>query len=99
MENKKVDEILEGLGGDIQVGKRYYIFAVPFHYIGTVAKITAETIILDENDNYIVMNAGGEEDAVSQIVAGKKKPQIWEKCPGRILIFKGSISTIISMKK
>jgi hypothetical protein len=91
--NTKVDEIIDGLTGPLRIGEKYYFFCVTYHYIGKVAKITPTYLILENAE--IVMNAGSENDAVSLIIAGKKKPEVSEK-PGKpIIIFTQSLQTVI----
>ena len=80
-EEKAVEEILDGLTGDIRVGAKYYFFTATYHYFGRVASVSDFAVRL-EKDAWLVMNAGSATDAVSQIVAGKKKPETYE-VPGK----------------
>jgi hypothetical protein len=92
-EKSSVDNILDGLTGDLRIGEKYYIFTVTYHYIGKIAKITRNTIVLE--DAMIVMNAGSATNAVSNILAGKQAPEVSEK-PGRpIIIFQASLQSVI----
>jgi hypothetical protein len=76
---KEVDEILDGLTGDIRVGQKYYFFTGLYHYFGRVAGVSRFAVRLDDQA-ILVMNAGSATDAVSQIIAGRQKPEISE-CP------------------
>ena len=95
--NESVDSLLQGLGGsDLRIGKKYYIFTVSYAYIGIVTDVNDLRVILGE-DQHIVSTAGDEVDAVSQIVAGKKNPSAWERCPQPISIRQCSITATIPM--
>lgn len=95
MTEEQVDQVLDGITGDIRVGQRYYIFTVTYAYIGTVAKVTEGAIYLSPRDTIIVMNAGSANDAVTQIVNGKVKPEVWEK-PGKpLLVLRQSVTALI----
>jgi hypothetical protein len=93
---EKVDEVLEGLTGNIRVGKKYYLFALPYHYIGVVEAVNGECIRLAARST-IVTNAGSHSNAVSNIVAGKAKPEICEESPMPIYIFRQAMSAAIPM--
>ena len=94
---KEIDAILNGLTGDLRLEQRYYVFTVTYAYIGRVTKITEKTITL--SDCWIVSRAGSEDDAVSKIVAGKKKPDNYEECPAPITVFIQSLTAAIPMLK
>ncbi|MDE1941363.1 MAG: hypothetical protein KGI66_04550 [Patescibacteria group bacterium] len=95
MTETEVDSILDGLVGDLRIGQKYYLFTVTYHYIGRVAKISRNGATVTLEDAHIVTTAGSAADAVSQIVQGKAKPEIWEK-PGKpIIIFTQSLTCAI----
>lgn len=94
-EEKQVDDILSGLTGDLRLGQIYYIQAIPFHFIGRVSRVNETSVTLDPVIG--VSNAGGEDNAVSQIVAGKRKPQNCENMPAPVTIRQGFISVIMGM--
>jgi len=95
--DKETDEILNGLAGDIQVGKRYYFFTVTYAYIAHVTRVTNYAIHLD--NVWIISRAGGEVDAVTSIVHGKKKPEGYEVLGAPMLITLQSLTAAIPMAK
>ena len=95
--DKDVDNILDSLTGDLRLGQRYYVFTVTYAYIGRVGKVTSRSVVLE--DCTIVSRAGSEDDAVSKIVAGKKKPENCELCPAPITVFVQAITAVIPMMK
>jgi hypothetical protein len=92
--DEQVDRIMEGLTGDLQIGKKYYILTFSYHYIGVVSQVDDKTVYLDASSVMIVTNAGGESDAVSQILNGKKKPEVSEQPHKIIKIRQGAIIAI-----
>jgi hypothetical protein len=97
-QDKQVERILDGLTGDLRQGQRYYLFTVTYAYIGRVERVTERTVTLEAN-SIIVSRAGDEDDAVSKIVAGKKDPANFERCPSPITIYLQSLTTVIPMQK
>jgi len=98
MANKKhdaeVEQIINGLAGDIRIGQKYYIFTVTYHFIGTVESVNSDVIRLAP-DALLVMNAGSSNDPITRIVNNKVEPQTAE-CPGKpILIKQQSVVTLI----
>lgn len=93
--DKDVEQIMDGLTGDLRVGERYYIFTVTYAYIGHVAKITPWAVHLD--NTWIVSQAGPEEDAVTKIIHGKRKPEKFESVNAPLFIARQSIVTCIKM--
>ena len=92
--NREIDNIVDGLTGDLRIGQKYYLFTVTYHYIGTVARLGRNTVTLDSR-SLIVTSAGSDSDAVSKILQGKAKPELSE-CPGReITIFVQSLTCVI----
>lgn len=92
---KQVDRVIEGLTGDFRVGERYYIFTVTYAYIATIAKITEFALHLDKT--VIVSQAGGESDAVTQIVHGKRKPEVSETLNAPMFVAKQAVTAAIKM--
>ena len=90
---QEVNQIVDGLSGDIRVGQRYYVFTVTYAYIGTVSKVTDWAMHLENVMG--VMNAGSENDAVTQIVNGKRKPEVHEMFGKPVIVAKQSITTLI----
>lgn len=88
-ESATVNSILEGLAGDLKVGKKYYVFTVSYHYIGVVEKVTPWAIYLK---GMIVSRAGSESNAVQMILDGKKKPEVSEDISGPIGVAKQAIT-------
>ena len=93
----EVDRILDGLTGDLRIGQKYYVFTVTYAYIGRVDRVSNRAVTLA--DPIIVSRAGDEDDAVSQIVAGKRQPANYEKCPASITIWLQAITATIPMLK
>ena len=94
---QEVNNIIDGLAGDLRIGQRYYVFTVTYAYIGRVAKVTDRALVLE--DCTIVSRAGTADDAVSNIVAGKQKPENCELCPMPITIFIQALTAVIPMMK
>lgn len=94
--DKEVDNILDGLSGDLRIGEKYYIFGITLHVIGTVTKVTDEHLVLDNTT--IVMNAGSDDDAVSKILAGKVKPANCEQPQRKIFFRRAAIVMSIPFK-
>jgi hypothetical protein len=90
----ETDQIMEGLSGkDYQLGVKYYCFTITYHYIGTLVKLTNDTLTLD--NAMIVLSAGDADNAVSSILAGKTKPKVFEE-PGRpIVVSRRAITVMI----
>lgn len=93
---KQVDQIIDGLVGDVRVGKRYYFFTVTYAYIAKVKKVTPFAIHLD--NAWIVSRAGSASDAVTQIVHGKAKPESFESVNAPLFITVQSLVTAIEMQ-
>jgi len=93
--DQEVENIIDGLTGDIRIGQRYYFFTVTYAYIGRVKSIGKLTITLDESDAWIVSRAGSEDDAVTKIVNGKKKPENYEVVGKPVQIFTQSLTCAI----
>lgn len=91
----EVDQIISGLTGDLKIGQRYYFFTVTYAYIGRVSRIGDRTVTLDATDATIVSRAGSEDDAVSKIVNGKRKPENYEVVGKPIQIFLQSLTCVI----
>ena len=84
----ETDQIMEGLAGDeYRLGQRYYVFAITYHYIGTLVRLTDNCLVLD--NAIIVLSAGDSDNAVSQIVQGKSDPKVFER-PGKPIIINRS---------
>jgi len=89
----EVDQVIDGLTGDLRIGARYYFFTVTYAYIGRITKLTDRCVTI--GDVEIVMNAGSANDAVSKIVNGKATPEVSEK-PGKpVIIFIQSLTAVI----
>ena len=95
--DRETAEIMDGLAGDIQVGKRYYFFTVTYAYIAHVTRVTDYAIYLD--NVWIISRAGSEVDAVTSIVHGKKKPEGYEVLGAPMLITRQSLTAAIPMVK
>ena len=95
--DRETAEILDGLTGDLQVGKRYYIFTVTYAYIGHVTRVTGYAVHLD--NVWIVSRAGAEVDAVTKIVSGAKKPEAYEVLGVPMVVTLQSITAAIPMAK
>jgi hypothetical protein len=95
--DRETNEIIDGLTGDIQVGKRYYIFTVTYAYIAHVARVTDYAFHLD--NVWIVSRAGSEVDAVTQVVHGKKKPEAYESLGVPMVVTRQSVTAAIPMVK
>lgn len=91
----KVDQVIDGLTGDFRVGERYYIFTVTYAYIATIARVTETALHLDRVT--IVSQAGSEADAVTQIVHGKRKPEVSENLNAPMFIMKQAVVSAIKM--
>lgn len=89
----EVNQIMDGLTGDLRIGQRYYFFTVTYAYIGRVEKVTDRCVTI--GDVEIVMSAGSANDAVSQIVNGKAKPEVSEKPGKKVLIWLQSLTAAI----
>lgn len=92
-QDKEVDQIIEGLTGDVRIGQRYYIFTVTYAYICRVAKVTEWALHCE--DVTIVSRAGSESDAVTKIVNGKRKPESSEDTGKPLLVTRQSITAMI----
>jgi ATP phosphoribosyltransferase len=92
-DDKEVNQILEGLTGDIRIGQRYYVFTVTYAYIARVTKVSDWAIHFE--DVTIVSQAGSEVDAVTKIVNEKKKPEACEETGKPLIITKQSITALI----
>ncbi len=91
--DREVDQIVDGIVGDLRQGQRYYFFTVTYAYIGRITKLTERCVTI--GDVEIVMNAGSANDAVSKIVNGKAAPEVSEK-PGKpVIIFIQSLTAVI----
>lgn len=93
----ETNQILDGLTGDFRLGQKYYFFTVTYHYIGAIQSVSPDVIVLEPGST-IVNKAGSENDAVSQIVAGKRKPEIAETPGTAIRILRQSLTAVIDMK-
>ena len=93
---KQVDQVIDGLTGDFRIGERYYIFTVTYAYIATIARVTDAALHLDKTT--IVSQAGSEADAVTQIVHGKRKPEISENLNAPMFIMRQAIVSAIKMQ-
>lgn len=93
----EVDRIIEGLTGDFKVGERYYIFTVTYAYIAHIAKVTEFGLHLD--NTWIVSRAGNDNDAVTQIVHGKSKPEIYEVLGAPMFVARQAVVSAIKMMK
>ena len=90
----ETDQILKGLAGeDYKLGQRYYIFAITYHYIGKLAKLTPNTLVLEQA--MIVLSAGDQENSVTQIVQGKVQPKVHEVVGKPIIINRNAIVSAI----
>lgn len=94
---QKVDQVIDGLTGDFRVGERYYIFTVTYAYIATIARVSDFALHLD--NTIIVSQAGSEADAVTQIVHGKRKPEVSETLGAPMFIAKQAVVSAIKMLK
>jgi hypothetical protein len=94
MKDTQVEDIIEGLTGDIRVGKKYYFFTVVYHYIGVVEAVSKYSVKLGK-DSLIVMNAGSSPTAVSEILAGKAKPEVSENPKRSIFLPLACLSAFI----
>jgi hypothetical protein len=93
----KVDQVMDGLTGDFRVGERYYIFTVTYAYIATIARVTDFALHLENTT--IVSQAGSAADAVTQIVHGKKKPEVSENLGAPMFIARQAVVSAITMQK
>lgn len=91
--DSEVDQIMEGLSGDIRIGARYFIFTVTYAYIGTVTKVTNWGVHLDNVMG--VSTAGPEDDAVTKIVNNNKKPESSEMFGKPVIVAKQAITALI----
>jgi hypothetical protein len=96
MKDQTVDNIINGIAGDIRIGQKYYIFTVTYAYIGRVEKLGDRGLTL-ASDCLIVNRAGSDDDAVSKIVSNKKKPESCETPGKNICVFYQAITALIPM--
>lgn len=94
MSDREVDEIMDGLNGDIRIGMKAYFFCLPFHHIGKVDRVTKDAVYLTEVIS--VSNAGSANDAVAKIVQGKAKPEGFEKLD-RLVFMRQALSQFIPL--
>ena len=97
-DEQEVTNLMKGLAGTgVKLGTKYYIFAIPYHFIGTVVSSEDSTITI--KDVTIITNAGSATDAVSKILSGKAKPEVSEQPGQPVLVFRQSISAMIPFAK